>query len=248
MARKRILRDLVIDEISSVDKPAQEGALAVIRKADDADSEIPNQVTSHTRTNSQRDPDMGKGKDTTMPTLDEMVAENNRLRAIMTLPPNHKAHYDGLDDDAKAAFMALDDDARTEAASVAKRATFEQIIHDAAMNVAKQRVSVAATKDELDRAYYEEYSKLMKEPVGQALYAKSLDYEPAPKPVTPYSAPSDIRAEQQRVLKAQESGGDRVLDALAKQVAEDEGITYEQAYVKALDSEIGRRAYAAHVG
>lgn len=192
-ARRRIMHKLSIDEISGVDRPAQEGAVSVIMKRNDAASKDPvsvekrmvltTSVQGHQHTLDDQDvmqsgstgwvytgPGYERGhshpwvrnsagkiiigevdghthdilevskaadpaEDTTNMTEQEAQALKDRLakaeadaalqKALAALSDVEKAHYAGLDDAGKAAFIAKSADdrkAEVDAAAVAKKA------------------------------------------------------------------------------------------------------------------------------
>ena len=123
--QKKIMRALKLTEISAVDTPAQEGARMVLMKRHEDKTEEPlgsvsvaalmsgqPNSTSVDKSaddlgNQPRENDMAdKNADTQSADLKKRDDEIARLSAIVDLTPEHRAHYDKLDDGKKGVFLS----------------------------------------------------------------------------------------------------------------------------------------------
>jgi len=120
MSKKRILRALQIFELSAVDKPAQEGARAVIMKRDVAKEIDP--LDTDTKGQGTKEGEIGgeprnEQKGDTMTDAEKLAkaekdlqdkdAELAVLKSISKMTDAEKVHYEGLDDEGAAAFLKM---------------------------------------------------------------------------------------------------------------------------------------------
>ena len=137
MPSKRILREFRIDEISGVDSPAQEGArVAILKRAGKSptageyllklETEELDRIVGDAVSRIARGDDMTDLiKQTTddESTIGELRAELARAHAVVALNGDERAHFDGLSEDARTAFLAKSaSDRATEINAVAKAA------------------------------------------------------------------------------------------------------------------------------
>ena len=109
------MREFRIDEISGVDVPAQQGALAAIMKRATPEDTIT--VKGHVHdldtftkavieTLEKGEPNMPEDTpQITEPTLETVQAENQRLTAIVGLSTEERAHFDALPEDMRSTFL-----------------------------------------------------------------------------------------------------------------------------------------------
>src|SRR5690606_23427346 len=109
---KRILRELRVFELSAVDKPAQEGARALLLKRDDSldtEGDDPGKVRGNkgaaTRGKKEGDHDMTDAEKLAKAESDKAQAEKDLaardaeivvLKAVATMTDAEKKHYEGL--------------------------------------------------------------------------------------------------------------------------------------------------------
>jgi hypothetical protein len=138
--KKTIMESLFIDEISAVDRPAQEGARALIIKRDESVEGLA-EKQAETR-NAENDPALDKSvngeeqnpmtekKDVEMvekSKLDQVSADLARAEAFGALNDMEKNHYYSLDAEGQSAFLKLDTDGRN--AEVAKAQDADPVVY-----------------------------------------------------------------------------------------------------------------------
>lgn len=135
MARKNIMRRFRMGEISSVDRPAQPGARAVLLKRDDtgiADPPDPRYSPSNDdskgeklKKEKQMEKDLEKAL-ARIAALEGDIAKRDadltRANSIVSLSAPHRAHYDSLSKAEQDAFLSMDGNARDRQIELAKNA------------------------------------------------------------------------------------------------------------------------------
>ena len=176
MPRKRIMSEFRIDEISSVDTPAQEGArVAIMKRAED---ELPDGAhtvrfnTSELEAIIRREVTKLKGDEAMaeetktdtdrldaedQPTVAALQAQLARAQAVVALAAEERAHFDALPEDARTAFLAKSADGRrTELdAAVKAAADADPVVYTTADGVALRKsageafIALAKSNDSL---------------------------------------------------------------------------------------------------
>ena len=119
MARKkRRITALKINEISGVDNPAQVGASVLIMKRSEkgnALQQLDNAAVKELILDmfSKGDINMSKTAEELQKALDAQKAETERLVKVLALSAEHREHYNGLEDAAKAGFLEKSEAERT---------------------------------------------------------------------------------------------------------------------------------------
>ena len=207
------------------------------------------------------------------PTLETVQAENQRLTAIVGLSTEERAHFDALPDDMRSTFLgksAADRRAEIVAKNDADPVVYTTTDGvEIRKSAGEAMIAIAKSNDELRKAN----DSLVKAREQDAL-EKRADVELSHLPGDLQSRAALLKAaesipdEKQRdtalaALKSQNntakgayrtlghggglgepSSDEDSLDKMAKSIAEKEGITYHQAYAKAITSPEGREIYA----
>lgn len=135
MARKNIMRRFRMGEISSVDRPAQPGARAVLLKRDDssvADPPDPRYSPSNDdskgemlKKEKQMEKDLEKAL-AKIAALEENLTKRDadlaRANSIVALSAPHRAHFDSLSKAEQDAFLTMDGNARDRQIELVKNA------------------------------------------------------------------------------------------------------------------------------
>ena len=257
--RRRVMRRFRINEISGVDKPAQEGArITILKRAevDDMDETVKKQLADQQKT------------------IDDLTKLTKGLQTIVTLGASEREHYDSLSDNKdKAAFLSKSADEQkvivTEAAAEkARKAEGDPVVYttmdgdeilkshgDAMLRLAKShdrekkktaKLQADKEQSELEKRAETELKYLPGDLTVRASMLKAV--EAIEDEVTRKSALETLKAQNKQMQKAFETAG--VIDspvagsdedqiqklADARYKDQDGAETPEQSYAKVMET------------
>lgn len=145
----RMLKDLTITEVSSVDRGAGEGVKVLLMKRNTPSGDVE-------MTKEELEAAIKKAAEDAVKTatadISKALSETQRELKIAKMSPAHKAHYDTLkSEDAKKAFEDMkDEDKDEECAKVAKAAQADPAIAELAKSLSATQAENADLKKRLD--------------------------------------------------------------------------------------------------
>lgn len=155
----RVLKDLTITEVSSVDIGAGRGVKVLLMKRDGAnpgDTQMTKEELDAAIAKAAADAAKTATADATKLFTAELAKRDDQI-AVLKMSPAHKAFYDGLkDDDAKKAFSAMDDKGKdaecAKAVHKADTATLEDLAKrdEVVATVMKQNETLQKRLDAMD--------------------------------------------------------------------------------------------------
>lgn len=264
LTKKRIMREFRMDEISSVDNPAQKGArMAIMKRDEETGEKTPDNETKE------------KKKMTVAKTVEELNAEMTALAksledekakvakadAIAKMNDAEKAHFGKMDEAAKTAWLAKSETERAkvlsdlakndetlvvEGATISKRevgdanfAVFKRLA-DAETRIAKAEKATAFAKFEKRAA--DEFAYLPGTDVEKAEILEAisgLEEKVVKNLETLLKAANDANADAFKKNGTKsgkiEKSGEDALDAATKEIMKRDKVTEAVAMVKALE-------------
>lgn len=147
----RILKDLVISEVSSVDRGAGEGVKVLLMKRNTPSGDV-DMTTEELQALIKKSAEEAAA--TATAPLQKALADTTRQLAIAKINgnPTHKAHYDSLkSEDAKKAFEDMKEEEKDEeCAKVAKAAQADPAVAELAKSLSATQAENAELKKRLD--------------------------------------------------------------------------------------------------
>ena len=254
MAKK--LLDLSLDEVSLVDKGANPGALVTIYKRKESEMTIEELqkrlevLEAQTKVFKGMTPDQKAAYDAMTPEEKVQFDAMNAEEQTEKLKSCVKKAADGAAEEKAAIEKKLAD--QTE---VLKKA--ETALEAAKTDIAKRDEEIAKLKGEVETAsliarVQKEFPNMAGTEAEKAAMLKTIEAtadEGVKKSLLANMKSAEELAKQASVQKGADKGGDADtsarLDALAKRIATEKKISFEKAYLIAVDSEEGKPLYKA---
>lgn len=241
---KNILSKLQIDEISGVDKGANEGARVAFWKRDETEKGV-----------SKMDVDQA------MEEFEKMEAERNHFEVLAKMSDAEKAFMSEMDEEQKKRFMGMDNDARKAymEKSKMKKSDEESEVNKADYEAIQKRAEELAEKVEKmeQERQFETFAKQAEkelpnlagttEEKGKLLKAlHGLDEDARTLVMGELKKADKITSEYFVEKGTSATGGDdpsQELEKMAKSFASENKVDFNKAYAEVLKTEEGKRLY-----